>query len=278
MKWTPCFTSLASPTLNLPRFGHTAVVINGEDKFSDLVVVYGGVGAQSSGDNAQIALGDVVVLQVDSGTWSAPDILADSSTSPSDKRTGHGSSGGGPGPRAFHSAVALPGQQVLVFGGHILTLDQDHSRKRRTFYNDVWLLDTALRDGEAAGAGSAAAGGGGGGGGVPSERMCHSLSRLPGGRLLLLGGRHKDGICQDQWWLSQQVVLLLADYQQLAPSFYERQVLSRLKDGFQAAAAAGTVDGEGCFFLHRQPHELLYCQVELLQSEYKHLLMSGANC
>jgi hypothetical protein len=68
MRWTPCFTSLASPTLNLPRFGHTAVVVNGEDKSSDLVVVYGGVGAQPSGDNAQIALGDVLALQVNNPT------------------------------------------------------------------------------------------------------------------------------------------------------------------------------------------------------------------
>jgi len=31
---------------------------------------------------------------------------------------------------------------MLVFGGHILTLDQEHGRRRRTFFNDVWLLDT----------------------------------------------------------------------------------------------------------------------------------------
>lgn len=64
-------------------------------------------------------------MQVDSGTWSAPDILPGSSA----------------GARAFHSAVAL-GRRVLVFGGHILTFDSGQNRKRRTFFNDVWQLDT----------------------------------------------------------------------------------------------------------------------------------------
>lgn len=36
---------------------------------------------------------------------------------------------------------------------------------------------------------------------APCERMCHSLTPLPDGRLLLLGGRHKEGICKDLWWL-----------------------------------------------------------------------------
>jgi hypothetical protein len=90
---------------------------------------------------------DLKKKQVDSGTWSAPDILADSSSTSSSSDTSKhpGSSSGSsstPGPRAFHSAVALPGQRMLVFGGHILTLDQEHGRRRRTFFNDVWLLDT----------------------------------------------------------------------------------------------------------------------------------------
>jgi hypothetical protein len=33
--------------------------------------------------------------------------------------------------------------------------------------------------------------------------MCHSLTGLPDGRVLLLGGRNKEGICHDQWWLEQ---------------------------------------------------------------------------
>jgi hypothetical protein len=66
-----------------------------------------------------------VVAQVDSGTWSVPDLLP----------------GPSPGARAFHCAVAL-GQRLLLFGGHILTFDAEHNRKRRTFFNDVWQLDT----------------------------------------------------------------------------------------------------------------------------------------
>jgi hypothetical protein len=31
--------------------------------------------------------------------------------------------------------------------------------------------------------------------------MCHSMTPLPDGRILLLGGRQKEGICKDMWWL-----------------------------------------------------------------------------
>lgn len=69
---------------------------------------------------------DVAVLQVDSGTWSAADIQP----------------GPSPGPRAFHSAAALAGgRAMLLFGGHILTYDSEHNRKRRNFFSDVWQLD-----------------------------------------------------------------------------------------------------------------------------------------
>lgn len=73
--------------------------------------------------------------QTESRTWSAPDILP----------------GPGPGPRAFHSAVAVAASHegggsssttpssMLVFGGHILTFEDN--RKRRNFYNDIWRLD-----------------------------------------------------------------------------------------------------------------------------------------
>lgn len=30
---------------------------------------------------------------------------------------------------------------MLLFGGHILTYDSEHNRKRRNFYNDIWQLD-----------------------------------------------------------------------------------------------------------------------------------------
>lgn len=66
-----------------------------------------------------------LLVQVDNGTWFAPDILAGSS----------------PGARAFHSAVAV-GSRVLVFGGHMLSFDQEHNKKRRNFFSDIWQLDT----------------------------------------------------------------------------------------------------------------------------------------
>jgi hypothetical protein len=67
MKWSHCYTSLADPSLSLPRFGHSAVCVNAKANWgSDLVVVYGGVGS-AAGETAQTALGDVVVLQVCAG-------------------------------------------------------------------------------------------------------------------------------------------------------------------------------------------------------------------
>ena len=72
---------------------------------------------------AQRALGDVLVLDVAANAWRAPTVRAPD--------------GGGPGPRAFHSAAPV-GPGVAVFGGHTLTLEA--GRKRRVFYNDAWLL------------------------------------------------------------------------------------------------------------------------------------------
>ncbi|MEW5302348.1 MAG: hypothetical protein WDW36_005145 [Sanguina aurantia] len=37
---------------------------------------------------------------------------------------------------------------------------------------------------------------------APCERMCHSLTCLADGRLLLLGGRTKEGLCADVWTLA----------------------------------------------------------------------------
>lgn len=46
------------------------------------------------------------------------------------------------------------------------------------------------------------------------------------------------------------------------------------QQGFAATAAAG--GGDCCFFMQRPPCELLHCQVELLQSEYKQLLLGAS--
>jgi hypothetical protein len=79
-----------------------------------------------------------------------------------------------------------------------------------------------------------------------------------------------------------QVALLLADYQQLAASYYAHAMLSRLSEGFSAAAAAAgasqAVEGRGqcgSAFLQRQPTELLLHQVQQLQRQYQQLLMQS---
>lgn len=35
----------------------------------------------------------------------------------------------------------------------------------------------------------------------PGARMCHTLTALSSGRMLLLGGRRKEGICEEAWWM-----------------------------------------------------------------------------
>ncbi|KAF8062652.1 KLHDC3 [Scenedesmus sp. PABB004] len=167
MAWSPCFTSLASDALALPRFGHSAVAVPGGDGY-DLFVVFGGIGA------AQTALGDVLALQVDSGTWFAPGVAP----------------GAAPGARAFHASAAL-GRRVLVFGGHILASGGGGGpdaaqgaapgRRRRCFFNDVWQLDTSEHVRCAAGVAAGqhgeagrrrrARGLGGGGGGKPGVTL-----------------------------------------------------------------------------------------------------------
>lgn len=76
MLWSQCFTSLADPSVSLPRFGHSGVCVDARKNWgSDLIVVYGGVGS-AAGDSAQTALGDVVVLQVSCTALAAPSSAA----------------------------------------------------------------------------------------------------------------------------------------------------------------------------------------------------------
>ncbi|KAI8472909.1 MAG: hypothetical protein J3K34DRAFT_412883, partial [Monoraphidium minutum] len=165
--WSPCYASVDGG-IELGRFGHSATAVDASAAWgTDVVVVYGGVSAQRGPDGAtlaQKALGDVLVLQVEGGAWTRPEVAAPAS--------------GGPGPRAFHAAAPL-GRRVLVFGGHILTLEA--GRKKRVFFNDLWSLDAEdweWRRVELA-AGSPA----------PPKRDMAALAALPDGRLLLFGGR-----------------------------------------------------------------------------------------
>jgi hypothetical protein len=140
--WAPCHAPVADAhSVELARFGHTSTRVTTRDG-SETLVVYGGVAAQRAPDSGasapptQKALGDVLALPLPAGTWNAPDVIA--------------AAAGGPGPRAFHAAATAPapgtlpgcgGTSVVVFGGHILTLEAATGRKRRIFFNDLWRLD-----------------------------------------------------------------------------------------------------------------------------------------
>jgi hypothetical protein len=153
--WTPCLASVdtSNGSIELSRFGHTATAIvaagatprsssssddssgsDGSDS-PQCVVVYGGVCAQRGPDGAilaQKALGDVLLLTVGGGggdaAWAAPAAVAAPAT-------------GGPGPRAFHAAAAAGPGALVVFGGHIHTLEAGTGRRKRLFFNDLWSLD-----------------------------------------------------------------------------------------------------------------------------------------
>lgn len=101
------------------RFGHTATALETD---SGAVVVYGGVCARPDlGEHT--ALGDIAIFDASTRQWSNPDIQGD-----------------GPGPRAFHSACAV-GANVYIFGGHVLSFDAEHNKKKRNFFDDVWCFD-----------------------------------------------------------------------------------------------------------------------------------------
>ncbi|KIZ03963.1 hypothetical protein MNEG_3997 [Monoraphidium neglectum] len=115
-------------------------------------------------------------MKVESGTWSKPDVIAPAS--------------GGPGPRAFHCAAAL-GRRVLVFGGHILTLEA--GRKRRLFFDDLWSLnveDWEWRRVEVAASSP-----------LPPKRDMAALAALADGRLLLFGGRSEAQRALNDAWV-----------------------------------------------------------------------------
>ena len=126
MFWSKCITGISDSRIALSRFGHSAAAVEASDWGSSLVVVYGGVGSHGSDPSSpQTALSDVIVLHVDRGVWTAPEVVGPAV----------------PGPRAFHCSAAV-GRYVYVFGGHILSFDPDARAKKRTFFNDMWRLDT----------------------------------------------------------------------------------------------------------------------------------------
>lgn len=134
--WSPCLAETHGAHASLLRFGHTCVVVDSSEVWgTELAVVFGGVSTvpnegpspkaiPSAPGEQHAALSDTLVLQAEADTWFSP-------------QTGDT----GPSPRAFHCAAVL-GRHVYVFGGHILHFDAKTNRKHRTFFNDLWYLDT----------------------------------------------------------------------------------------------------------------------------------------
>ncbi|KAH9704412.1 Galactose oxidase/kelch repeat superfamily protein [Citrus sinensis] len=108
--WVRASSSDFGGTVPQPRSGHSAVNI-GKSK----VVVFGGLVDKRF-------LSDVVVYDIDNKLWFQPEC------------TGNGSNGQvGPGPRAFHIAVAID-CHMFIFGGRF------GSRR----LGDFWVLDTDI--------------------------------------------------------------------------------------------------------------------------------------
>lgn len=126
MYWTPADDQRSNNSVILSRFGHTATVVDTTDSWDGpVVVVHGGVGIPGveAAPAVQTALSDVIVLHLQRSLWTAPEVIGPAT----------------PGPRAFHCAAAV-GRYIYVFGGHILVYE--NRDKKRTFFNDLWQLDT----------------------------------------------------------------------------------------------------------------------------------------
>lgn len=116
MRWTVIDANQADAPA--PRYGHAAVVVDARDDWgTELVIVHGGATKLSS--DQESFLEDVSVFQVECEAWVRPQI----------------SSPLLPGPRAFHSAVAV-GKTFVFFGGQALI----PNTTSRTTFNDVWIL------------------------------------------------------------------------------------------------------------------------------------------
>lgn len=103
MRWKEASFTNGQPPPS-PRSGHSTTVVNdGED-----VVVFGGLHTSNF-------VGETVVLSLKEGRWWRPPSAAV----------------GGPGPRAFHCAVAVDKQLFVICG-----------RTGRQQHGDTWVLDT----------------------------------------------------------------------------------------------------------------------------------------
>ncbi|CAD7703376.1 unnamed protein product [Ostreobium quekettii] len=156
-----------------PRYGHTAVALDARSLWgTELVVIFGGSSKQEGGRRA---LGDVVVFQVDSGSWFRPELRSAAT----------------PGSRAFHCAVGV-GMRMFVFGGHVAVPDAEQQSFVRTYFNDMWYLSadswewTLLTVPEE---------------GRPCGRDLASMVAIDDDRILLFGGRTDAGKSLNDLWL-----------------------------------------------------------------------------
>lgn len=127
MHWVQA-TSRNASSNSTARFGHTSAVVDSSVVWgTELVVIYGGVSSLNGSDSVDqhVALSDVLVLQTETDTWFTPQC--------------HSSSN--PEARAFHASAVID-RKVYVFGGHVLSYEHEHNKKRRHFFNDLWCLDT----------------------------------------------------------------------------------------------------------------------------------------
>jgi hypothetical protein len=155
--WTQVETKGVAPS---PRAGHTATVV-GEPPHT--VLVFGGVDAHGP-------RGDMHALALDSLTWSQPQ-----------------TQGTAPSPRAGHTAVAVGGSKLLVFGGGYLD----------RVFNDLHLLDVEskvwARPSDS--------------GALPGPRAGHSCTAV-GPRLFIFGGGNSAHLVNDLYMLDTAFFVL----------------------------------------------------------------------
>lgn len=179
MNWVRCSADGSFGRVTLTRFGHTAVLVDAREVWgTELIVVFGGVSYGVGGADSleqQTAVDEVLVLHTENETWFTPQIALGPALSP----------------RVFHCAAAV-GRKMYVFGGHVLSFDEDYNKKRRIFFNDLWCLDTeswqwykyALNDADS-----------------PGKRDMATLTYVGNNCLLLFGGRNEAGRTVGDMWL-----------------------------------------------------------------------------
>eukprot|EP00798_Chlamydomonas_sp_ICE-L_P023107 gene23107-30308_t len=186
------------PEGTIARFGHTAVSLLASAWGSELLLIFGGVSDQSKADGGSSehsALRELIVLEVETRRWLSPAL----------------SSAVQPDARAFHAA-AVVGSKMYIYGGHVLLFDPVFNKKRRLFFNDLWVLDTDTWVWESVKTTSAEdtwawelvkATSAEVNGGMPCKRDMATLTSAGPGCMLLFGGRNEGGrAIADPWVLN----------------------------------------------------------------------------